>query len=115
MSFFPKMLCTVICLLFYKEAVDSTLCHFFHYCNVALFFMLCGSGFLTKYSSVRYSEGKKQVKCRAWGQERVHISLIAGVCFSHFFMCFAAELALVLISLIRISRYSHEKNKKVIK
>ena len=76
--------------------------------------MLCGSGFLTKYSGVRYSEGKKQVKCGAWGQESVHISVIARVCFSHFFMRFTAELALVLISLIRISRYSHEKNKKVL-
>ena len=71
--------------------------------------MLCGSEFLRKYSSVRYSERKKQVKCSAWGQESVHISVIARVCLSHFFMRLAAELALVLISLIRISGYSHEK------
>ena len=76
--------------------------------------MLWGSGFLTKYSGVRYSEGKKQVKCGAWGQESVHISVIARVCFSHFFMRFTTELALVLISLIRTSRYSHKKNKKVL-
>ena len=44
--------------------------------------MLCGSGFLTKYSSVRYSDREKQVNCRAWGQESVRISVIAGVCLS---------------------------------
>ena len=35
---------------------------------VMSFYSLCyaRSGFLTKYSGVRYSE-KKQVKCRAWG------------------------------------------------
>ena len=38
---------TVICLLFHKEAVSGTLCHFFLHCNVALIFMLCESGFLT--------------------------------------------------------------------
>ena len=40
---------------------------------------------------------KKQVKCRASGQESVIISVIAGVCFSHFFMCFAGGMALVRI------------------
>ena len=64
--------------------------------------MLCESGFLTKYSSVRYSERKKQVKCRAWGQESVRISVIAGVCFSHFFMRFAGGLALVRISKVSV-------------
>ena len=29
------------------------------------------------------------MECRAWGQESVRISVIAGVCFNHFFMCFA--------------------------
>ena len=41
--------------------------------------MLPESGVLTKYSSVRYSERRKQVKCRAWGQESVIISVIARV------------------------------------
>ena len=38
------------------------------------------------------------MKCRAWGQESVRISVIAGVCFSHFSMLFAGCLALVRIS-----------------
>ena len=38
------------------------------------------------------------MKCRAWGQESVRISVIAGVCFSHFSMLFAGYLALVRIS-----------------
>ena len=61
--------------------------------------MLCETGFLTKYSSVRYSERKK-IEFRAWGQESVRISVIAGVNFSHFFMRFAegGGLALVRIS-----------------
>ena len=62
MSFPPKMLyCTaVICLLFYKEAVNSTLCHFFHYYNVTLFFILSESGFLLRYSSVCHRERKNK-------------------------------------------------------
>ena len=60
MSFLPGMRYSsnLFTLLFYKEVVDSTFCHFFLFCNVPLFFMLCESGFLTKYSSVRYGEGK---------------------------------------------------------
>ena len=38
------------------------------------------------------------MKCRAWGQESVCISVIARVCFSHFFMRFAGGLSLVRIS-----------------
>ena len=38
------------------------------------------------------------MKCRAWGQESVRISVIAGVYFSHFFKLFAQGLALVRIS-----------------
>ena len=72
--------------------------HFFLYCNVTLFFMSCASAFLIKHSNVRHSRRKKQWKCRAWGQESAHIYVIAGVCFSHFFMRFARELALVRIS-----------------
>ena len=41
--------------------------------------MLCELGFLAKYSSVCYSERKKQVKCRAWGQESGRISVTARV------------------------------------
>ena len=33
---------------------------FFLYCNVVSFFMFYESGFLTKYSSVRYSERKNK-------------------------------------------------------
>ena len=79
MSFIPKMLYSSHCLLFYKEAVNGTLSHFFLYCNVALFFMSCASAFLIQHSSVRYSRRKKQLKCRAWGQESAHISVIARV------------------------------------
>ena len=79
MSFLPKCYTAVICLLFHKEAVDSTLYHVFLYCDVAIFFMLCESGFLTKYSSVSYIKRKKQVNCLAWGQESVRISVIARV------------------------------------
>ena len=57
--------------------------------------MLCESGVLTKYSSVRYSERNNG---RAWGQESVRISVIAGACFSHCFMRFPGGLALVRIS-----------------
>ena len=38
------------------------------------------------------------MKCRAWGQESVCISVIARVCFSLFFMRFAGGLSLVHIS-----------------
>ena len=62
--------------------------------------MVCESGFLTKYSSVRYSERKKQVKCRAWGQEIDHISVIAGVCFSHFFMRKRIEKSEAILALL---------------
>ena len=40
--YFTKKRSIVLCVLF------------FLYCNVALFFLLCESQFLTKYSSVRY-------------------------------------------------------------
>ena len=79
MSFLPKCYTAVNCLLFYKETGDSTLYHFFLYCDVAIFFMLCESGFLTKYSSISYIKRRKQVNCRAWGQESVRISVIARV------------------------------------
>ena len=59
MSFLPKCYTAVNCLLFYKETGDSTLYHFFLYCDVAIFFMLCESGFLTKYSSISYIKRKK--------------------------------------------------------
>ena len=97
MCFLPKMLYSshlFTLLLFYEETVDSTFCHFFLYCNVDLFFMLRESGFLTKYSSARFSErknkrnialGGRKVSAFSWSRE----SVIAGVCFSHFFMCFA--------------------------
>ena len=44
------------------------------------------------------------MKCRAWGQESVRISVIAresviaGVCLGHFFMRFAGGLPFVRIS-----------------
>ena len=103
MSFIPKMLYNSHFLLFYKEAVNSTLSHFFLYCNVALFFMSCASAFLIKHSSVRYSRRKKQLKCRAWGQESAHISVItrvrnSGSLFQSFLYAFCRELALVRIS-----------------
>ena len=81
----------------------------FLYCNVALFLMLCNSGFLTKYSNVRKSERKKKwnvallvgrkVSAFSWYRE----SVIGGVCFSHFFMRFAGGLALVRVSGVRVS------------
>ena len=42
---------------------------FFLYCNVDLFSMLHESGFLTKYSSVRYSERKtSEISCLGVGK-----------------------------------------------
>ena len=43
------------------------------------------------------------MKYRAWGQESVHISVLAGVCFSHFFMCFAGGGGLVLVRINGVS------------
>ena len=113
MSFLPKCYTAVNCLLFYKETGDSTLYHFFLYCDVAIFFMLCESGFLTKYSSISYiKRKKKQVNCRAWGQEIVHISVIArvrnsGSLFQSFLYCVSpGGLVLVRIGGVSVRRES---------
>ena len=47
---------------------------------------------MTKYSKCPLYREKKQVKCSAWGQESVCISVTAGVHISHFFMRFAGGL-----------------------
>ena len=78
-SFIPKMLYSSHLFTLLQRSGNSTLPHFFLYCNVAFFFMSCASAFLIKHSSVRYSRRKKQLKCRAWGQESAHISVIARV------------------------------------
>ena len=55
--------------------------HFFLYCNVAFFFtdVMWVRVFDEVVTSVPYSRRKKQVKCRAWGEESVCISVIARV------------------------------------
>ena len=72
-------------------AVGEWFFFIFLYRNVALYYVSHDFG-----RSVRYSETKKQGKCRAGGHESVRISVIArvrddGVYFSHFFMRFAGE------------------------